>query len=297
MEKNQIVILKDRGFISVSGKDADNFLQNIITNDIKKVSKTNTIFSGILTPQGKYLFEFFIAKSGNSFLLDCDNKNCKEIIEFLQKYKLQAKVEIKDLSSKFVVGIISPEKFKEINKIENKNTNTISYRETQIFVDPRNAKLGFRMISSIEKLYLTIKKLNLKIIETQVYINKAYNLGIPILGVENLKEKLFGLEANFEDFNALDFKKGCYIGQENTARMKLKNKIRKRLFAIKSSRELKIGSSIKFENVEVGKVLIDKPFPFALVNLYNIKIKDLLEKGVFINNEKIEILNIKKNSI
>ena len=85
MEKNQIVILKDRGLISVSGKDADNFLQNIITNDIKKVSKTNTIFSGILTPQGKYLFEFFIAKSGNSFLLDCDSKNCKEIIELLQK--------------------------------------------------------------------------------------------------------------------------------------------------------------------------------------------------------------------
>ena len=92
------------------------------------------------------------------------------------------------------------------------------------------------MISPIEKLYLTIKKLNLKIIETQVYLNKAYNLGIPIQGVENLKEKLFGLEANFEDFNALDFKKGCYIGQENTARMKLKNKIRKRLFAIKSNR-------------------------------------------------------------
>jgi len=67
MEKDQIVILKDRGLIFVSGSDADSFLQNIITNDIKKVSKTNTIFSGIFTPQGKYLFEFFITKSGNSF--------------------------------------------------------------------------------------------------------------------------------------------------------------------------------------------------------------------------------------
>ena len=296
MEKDQIVILKDRGLIFVSGSDADSFLQNIITNDIKKVSKTNTIFSGIFTPQGKYLFEFFITKSGNSFLLDCDSKNCKEIIELLFKYKIQAKVEIKDLSSKFAVAIISTKKLNEIQKIENKNTNTISYREAQIFVDPRNDELGCRVVSPIEKLYLTIKKLNLKIIETQVYLNKAYNLGIPIQGVENLKEKLFGLEANFEDFNALDFKKGCYIGQENTARMKLKNKIRKRLFAIKSNMELKIGDSIKFENIEVGKVLIDKPFPFALINLYNIKIEDFLKKGLLINNEKIEILNIKKNN-
>ena len=296
MEKDQIVILKDRGLIFVSGSDADSFLQNIITNDIKKVSKTSTIFSGIFTPQGKYLFEFFITKSGNSFLLDCDSKNCKEIIELLLKYKLQAKVEIEDLSSKFVVAIISTEKFTEIQKIEDKNTNTISYREAQIFVDPRNDELGCRVISPIEKLYLTIKKLNLKIIETQVYLNKAYNLGIPIQGVENLKEKLFGLEANFEDFNALDFKKGCYIGQENTARMKLKNKIRKRLFAIKSNIDLKIGNSVKFENIEVGKVLIDKPFPFALINLYNIKIEDFLKKGLLINNEKIEILNIKKNN-
>ncbi len=296
MEKDQIVILKDRGLIFVSGNDADSFLQNIITNDIKKVSKTNTIFSGIFTPQGKYLFEFFITKSGNSFLLDCDSKNCKEIIELLFKYKIQAKVKIKDLSSKFAVAIISTKKLNEIQKIENKNTNTISYREAQIFVDPRNDELGCRVISPIEKLYLTIKKLNLKIIETQVYLNKAYNLGIPIQGVENLKEKLFGLEANFEDFNALDFKKGCYIGQENTARMKLKNKIRKRLFAIKSNMELKIGDSIKFENIEVGKVLIDKPFPFALINLYNIKIEDFLKKGLLINNEKIEILNIKKNN-
>ncbi len=296
MEKDQIVILKDRGLIFVSGSDADSFLQNIITNDIKKVSKTNTIFSGIFTPQGKYLFEFFITKSGNSFLLDCDSKNCKEIIELLFKYKIQAKVEIKDLSSKFAVAIISTKKLNEIQKIENKNTNTISYREAQIFVDPRNDELGCRVISPIEKLYLTIKKLNLKIIETQVYLNKAYNLGIPIQGVENLKEKLFGLEANFEDFNALDFKKGCYIGQENTARMKLKNKIRKRLFAIKSNMELKIGDSIKFENIEVGKVLIDKPFPFALINLYNIKIEDFLKKGLLINDEKIEILNIKKNN-
>ena len=78
--------------------------------------------------------------------------------------------------------------------------------------------------------------------------------------------------------------------------MKLKNKIRKRLFAIKSNMELKIGDSIKFENIEVGKVLIDKPFPFALINLYNIKIEDFLKKGLLINNEKIEILNIKKNN-
>ncbi len=110
MEKDQIIILENRGLISISGDDAKEYLQNIITNDINKVSTTNSIFSALLSPQGKYLFEFFIIKSGNGYYLDCDNKVTEELLNNLSKYKLRSEVEIKDLSKEFVIGVISLDK-------------------------------------------------------------------------------------------------------------------------------------------------------------------------------------------
>ena len=103
MEKDQIILSEDRGLILISGEDAKNFLQNIITNDIEKVSLSASIFSALFTPQGKYLFEFFLIKSKNGYLLDCDNKFTSEIIDYLLKYKLRSKIEIKDISSEYII--------------------------------------------------------------------------------------------------------------------------------------------------------------------------------------------------
>ena len=116
MEKDQIIFLEDRGLISISGEDTKIFLQNIITNNIEKVSSSATIFSGLFTPQGKYLYEFFLLQSKNGYLLDCDNKITNEIINFLSKYKLRSKVEIKNISSDNIIGVISSEKFSDIKK-------------------------------------------------------------------------------------------------------------------------------------------------------------------------------------
>ena len=82
MKKDDVILLEDRGLVSISGEDAKDFLQNIITNDVNKVSNTNTIFSGLFTPQGKYLFEFFVIQSRDSYLLDCDNKFTSELINY-----------------------------------------------------------------------------------------------------------------------------------------------------------------------------------------------------------------------
>ena len=98
MKKDQIILLEDRGLISITGNDSKNFLQNIITNDVEKVNLSNTIFSALFTPQGKYLFEFFLLKLNDGYLLDCDNKFTNEIINYLSKYKLRSKIEIKDIS-------------------------------------------------------------------------------------------------------------------------------------------------------------------------------------------------------
>ena len=294
MEKDKIILLEDRGLISITGEDSKNFLQNIITNDVEKVSSSNSIFSALFTPQGKYLFEFFLLLTKEGFLLDCDNKFTNEIITYLSKYKLRSKIEIKDISTNHVIGLISLEKFTEIQNNENKNTDTIVYRDSPVFIDPRNKKLGARILSTLEKLHLTIKKLDLKIIKAENYFIDAHALGIPIKGVENLKEQLFGLEANFEELKAIDFKKGCYVGQENTARMKLKNKLRRRLLPIKFDQELSIGDELKYNNITIGKVLINKPMPFVLVKLFDPDFSEFNDKDISINDNKAKLINIFK---
>ncbi len=291
MEKGQIILLEDRGLISINGEDAKNFLQSIITNDIEKVSFSSSSFSALFTPQGKYLFEFFLIKSKNGYLLDCDNKFTNEIIDCLSKYKLKSKIEIKDISIEHTVGIISAEKFIEIKKSENKTSETIEFRGSPIFIDPRNKKLGVRIVSPLEKLHLTIKMLNLKIVKPNTYYKKAHSLGIPVKGVENLKNQLFGLEANFEKLQAIDFKKGCFIGQENTARMKLKNKLRRKLLAIQANGEIGIGDEISFGKIKVGKILIDKPYPFALIKLFDPDFTIFKNKELECGNLKVKIVN------
>ncbi len=291
MEKDQIIIFENRGLISITGDDAKEYLQNIITNDINKVSKNSSVFAALLSPQGKYLFEFFVIKKNEGYLLDCEGSSVNELISHLSKYKIRSKVNIENHSSNYVVGIISLDNFKVIQNKMGKNEPTLNYRESPIFIDPRDSDLGARIISPLDKLYLTIKKLNLKIVNDKTYIEKAFLKGIPIEGLINLQNQLFGLEINFEKLNAIDFKKGCYVGQENTARMKLKNKIRRQLMPIKTDCEIKIGDQIKYNNVVIGKILIDKPFPFALIKLFDPEFTTFKDKKLKINNDNIEIIS------
>ena len=290
MEKDQIILLEDRGLISITGEDTKNFLQNIITNDIDKVSFSSSIFSALFTPQGKYLFEFFLIQTKNGYLLDCDNEFTKEIINYLLKYKLRSKIEITDISTDYVIGLISSEKFLDIQESESKTDDTIEFRNSPLFLDPRNKNLGARILSSLEKLHLTIKKLDLKIVKPDAYFAKAHSLGIPIKGIKNLKDQLFGLEANFEELNAIDFKKGCYIGQENTARMKLKEKLRRRLLPISSTEKLNLGEEIFYNKIKIGKILIEQPYPFGLIKVIDPNIEDFENKELLANNKKCKIL-------
>jgi len=290
MEKNQIIILEDQGLISVEGPNVKDFLQNIISNDIEKVSESNSIFSGIFTPQGKYLYEFFIIKNNEGYFLDCDSTFKEELIKHLLKYKLRSKIDIKDLSSSYVIGVTSEEKFKEIQNEVGSKEKTILYRESPFFLDTRSAKLGARILSSLEKLHLTIKKLSLKIVDKSNYLKTAHKEGIPIQGINNLQDNLFSLESNFEELKAIDFKKGCYVGQENTARMKLKNKVRRKLIPIIAKSSLKISDEIKFKDKVVGKVLIDGAYPFALIKLFDPAFSEFYKEDLKVNENDVQIL-------
>ena len=266
MNIKNVYILDDRAILYLNGEDTKEFLQNLISNDMNKISETNTCFTSLLSPQGKFLYEFIIIKHKSGYLIDCEKSQADGLYKQLSTYKLRSKVEILNLSNEFVVAAFSYEKFLTFDKVQDKSGFTIKYREDPIFLDPRNKQLGARLIINLEKLYLSLKKLDLHDANLREYYSFSHKLGIVPKDLNKLQNKLFGIECNYEELNGIDFKKGCYVGQENTARIKLKNKLLKRLLPINIvNGELTEGESIYSNENEIGKVLIDNGYPFALI--------------------------------
>ena len=162
MNINSACILEDRGILFIDGADAKDFLQNIITNDVNKVSDNSSCFASLLTPQGKFLFEFIIIKHKKGYFVDCEKNQIDELFKQLSLYKLRSNVQILNLSNEFVVAAFSYDKFKSIEGSKDQLGFTLKYREDPILLDPRNKKLGARLIINLEKLYLSLKKLDLK---------------------------------------------------------------------------------------------------------------------------------------
>lgn len=266
MNNNQVYILEDRAILYINGDDAKEFLQNLISNDINKVNDDNSCFASLLTPQGKFLFEFIIVKHKSGYFIDCEKSQANDLFKQLSIYKLRSKVEILNLSNEFVIAVLDSEKFLSFDNAKDVLGHTVKYREDPIVLDPRHKELGARLIINLEKLYLSLKKLGLKSADPIEYYKISHQLGIVPKDLNKLQNKLFGIECNFEELNGLDFKKGCYVGQENTARIKLKNKLSKRLLPIQVTiGKLNQDEPIYNNEVEIGKILIEKDFPFALV--------------------------------
>ena len=266
MNIKNVYILDDRAILYINGEDAKEFLQNLISNDINKVSETNTCFASLLSPQGKFLYEFIVIKHKSGYLIDCEKSQADGLYKQLSIYKLRTKVEILNLSNEFVVAAFSHKKFLTFDEAQDFSGFTLKYREDPIFLDPRNKQLGARLIINLEKLYLSLKKLDLHDTSLSEYYSYSHKLGIVPKDLNKLQNKLFGIECNYEELNGIDFKKGCYVGQENTARIKLKNKLSKRLLPISViDGKLTEGESIYNNENEIGKVLIEKEYPFALI--------------------------------
>ena len=291
MEKDQIFILKDRGIIFISGRDAKDFLQNIVTNDLNKVNNTRSCFSSLLTPQGKYLYDFMIIKHKNGYFIECELNQVEKLINRLNIYKLNSQIEILNLSNEFQVAVISIDKFLSLENSKNSEGHTLKFRDDPFFIDPRNKNLGARVIINLEKLYMSIKKLELKIQDPAIYYKISHRLGIAQVNTKNLQDKIFGLECNFEELNAIDFKKGCYVGQENTARMKLKNKLRRRLLPVESSKKLNVGDELIFDGSKIGKVLINGPYPFALIKLFDPDFEVFKNHEIETSYSKVKIIS------
>jgi folate-binding protein YgfZ len=267
METNKAYITS-KNFIIISGNDCQDFLQNIISNDIRKVTTENTLFTSLLTPQGKFLFEFIILKIENKYLIECNNELLNDLYNTLIKYKLRSKIEIK--IEKNLVSIDIPLiNFKNLNI---NNINSINYKNYLLFEDPRIKNTLARAIIYDSEINNFLTDLNLELTyEKYFYEKKLFSLGIPEKDIIKLQGRIFALEANYLELNAIDQKKGCYVGQENTARIFLKKKLTKRIFALDLiSGDLFSEQKVFFGNIEAGKILIEDTFPFALIKLENL---------------------------
>ena len=202
MIDNQLYILKERVLISVSGPDAFKFLQSLVTNDLDN-SENYLLYSALLTPQGKYLNDFFIMnKMDNTFLIDILSQFAEQFIKRLNMYKLRSHVNVELIDGVVCVGL---------SKIPK-----------EAFFDPRDAKLGWRQYFLGERTPSEAVQL-----PVEIYEKRRVELRIPETNVELLADKTFILEAGFERLSGVSFTKGCYVGQEVTARMRHKTELQK----------------------------------------------------------------------
>jgi len=260
MTTSKYIYLEENNFIIVSGEDKRNFLQGIITNDINKC-KEKVIYSCLLSPQGKFLSDFFIIPLDDSFLIEINKKFEDEFIKKLNLYKLRSKINI-EKSDKYLsfALLANTEKntFKEGEII--KNQKYIKY------IDPRSLCLGYKII--IDKSLVHILEDNITN-DVNDYTEKLINNLIPNSVNDLIINKSLLLENNFDQINAIDWKKGCFIGQEITARMKYRALLKKsiRLINIQSG-NVNSGDEIYFENINVGYITsILKNRGIAMINI------------------------------
>jgi len=146
MSIQNVYIFEDRGILYVNGKDVKEFLQNLISNNINKVNEDNSCFASLLTPQGKFLFDFIIVKHKSGYFIDCEKSQIENLFKQLSIYKLRAKVEIMNLTNEFVVAAFNREKFLKFEGAKDIPGNTIKYRQDSILLDPRNKNLDTLLI-------------------------------------------------------------------------------------------------------------------------------------------------------
>ena len=257
---------KNSRFFKVTGEDSITFIQNLITNDINKCKNNDIVYSCLLTPQGKFLADFFIFKNDDSFYFETDKKYYKNLINKLNIYKLRSNIDIKELENIFSYSIF------------NFSYNFDSLVQNN---DPRNLSLGKKVILS-NKILLNDN--NLKQINENEYHEILIKNSTPYSPLDMVENKSLLLENNFDNINAIDWEKGCYLGQEITARMKYRSLLKKKIYPMKIIKgDIAIGNELIIDGKKIGYIISKaNSYIFALLN---IEFVNMLVK----NNSKINL--------
>ncbi len=251
MSTTVVALLADRGVVSLSGADATDFLDNLATNDLSGMRTGEARYAGLLTPQGKILFEFFALRTEEGFLLDTRADRARDLLKRLTMYKLRAKIALADVSSDYGVaaawGPAAP-----------------TIEAGWCFADPRNADLGWRVIVPRAQL----AELTGEIVPEALYHERRVTLGVPEGGFDYTLGDTFPHEANYDRLRGVSFTKGCFVGQEVVARMQNKTVVRKRVTLVTGTEPLTSGSEIRIGAAIIGTVgTVAGPHGLALLRI------------------------------
>lgn len=215
MPNTRFALLPHRGILAVGGDDRASFLQGLVSNDTSKLAPDRALYAALLTAQGKYLHDFIMVERDGAIWLDAEAPRIADLKRRLSLYRLRAKVTIDALPDLAVAAVFGG----DLPEIATP--------------DPRLSDLGGRVILPRETLRATLGDLGLAEAEFAEYDRLRLGLGIPDGSRDLVIEKSILLESGFDELNGVDWQKGCYIGQELTARTKYRGLIKKRLFAVK----------------------------------------------------------------
>jgi folate-binding protein YgfZ len=223
--------LQDRGVIHVAGPDAVPFLQGIVSNDVAKVAPVQAIHAAFLTAQGKYLHDFFIAPWEVGLIIDCEAPRAADLEHRLSMYKLRAQISIEqkfDLTVYATFGVGTTLAL----GLEPDAGAATSFNGGIAFNDPRLSEAGARIILPIGGAEPALMAAGFNETDGADYDRHRLNLGLPDGSRDMEVDKSILLECGFEELNGVDFDKGCYLGQEVTARTKHRGLVKKRLLPV-----------------------------------------------------------------
>jgi tRNA-modifying protein YgfZ len=236
MSECQATLLSDRALVQVTGPAATTFLQGLITNDIDKAKSGSAIHAGLLTPQGKILFDFFLVPTGDGFLLDVTKVKAGELLQRLGFYKLRARVEIAKNPS-FIVAAAW-------------GASTRLPHGAVVYTDPRLPALGQRILA---RAGTCVGDLGCTVACEGDYHIRRIELGVPEGGRDYMFGDAFPHEALFDQLNGVDFKKGCFVGQEVVSRMEHRGTSRKRVVGVEGEGPLPpSGTDITAAETSIG---------------------------------------------
>ncbi|MCH8919035.1 MAG: folate-binding protein YgfZ, partial [Proteobacteria bacterium] len=230
MGQMTLTLLDDRAVVRVGGEDVREFLQNIITNDVTRVSASQAIWAALLSPQGKYLHDFFVTATDDALMLDCEKARADDLVGRLQRYRLRSRVEIGQVTEDWVVAALMGTDA-DANALVGFEGRGGPFHGGICYVDPRYGGMGARALvpraAVAELLAAGFEKM-----EPGIHDYTRLCLGIPDGSRDLRVDKALPMENGFDALHGIDWDKGCYVGQENTARQKHRGVVRKRLMRV-----------------------------------------------------------------
>ena len=289
MNSDFAIHLSHKSIFLITGKDKIEFLQNIISNDIRHVSKEQSIYSTLLSPQGKFLYDFNIIQSGEDFLIQCNKDDIDDLITRLTIYKLRSDVVFVKKDEELLSLFINVDS-KGIFESSKKILGSTMVNEFGIFFnDTRISEFGIHGIIQKNKVEEFVKTLNLQTLPIQTYQKLCHNIGFFEFLSKDILNQIFSLELNLKELHGVDFKKGCFVGQENTARMNLKEKIRRRLLPVQIlNGQPKEQETIKLNDKIIGKIISTNPHCFALIKIEEEEL--LFKQSINLDSASIKII-------